>query len=88
MYYLSVYPFVVALPLQLGDEGPNEDESTQRHSKSKSERSSKRKKVPKPEKRKAPHSNEATPDETQETGTEQTVSPFPSISTLYVSKWG
>jgi len=87
MYYLSFYPFVAALPLQSRDEGPDEDESTQRPSKSKSERSSKRKKVPKPEKKKAPHSHEATLDETQETATEQIVSPFLSISTLHVSKW-
>jgi len=77
MYYLSVYPFVAALPLQLGDEGPDEDESTHKPSKSKSERTSKRKKIPKPEKRKASHSPEATP----ETAT-VTVSPFLSINTL------
>jgi len=76
MYYLSIYPFVAALPLQSWDEGPGEDESTQRPSKSKSERSSKRKKkISKLEKRKAPHSPE------------QNVSPFLSISTLYISKW-
>jgi len=67
-----------ALPLQPGDEGPDEDESTQRPSKSKSERSSKRKKIPTPEKRKVSHSLEATPDETRETAIEKTVSPFSS----------
>ncbi len=79
MYYLYVYPFVAALPLQSGDEGPDEDESTHKPSKSKLERTSRRKKIPKLEKRKAPHSPEATPDETQETAT---VSPFLSITTL------
>jgi len=69
MYYLSVYPFVAALPLQSGDKGPDEDKSTQRPSKSKSERSSKRKKIPKLKKKKVPHSPKATPDETQETAT-------------------
>jgi len=88
MLYLSVYPFVAALPLQLGDEGLDEDENTLKPSKSKSERSSKRKKVPKPEKRKAPHSPEATPDETQETATEHTISPFLSIGISYISKNG
>jgi len=64
MYYLFVYPFFAALPLQSGDEGPDEDESIQRPSKSKSERSSRRKKSPKSEKKKVPHSSETTPDET------------------------
>jgi len=55
MYYLPVYLFIAALPLQSGDEGPDEDESTRKPSKSKSKKSSRRKKIPKPEKRKAPH---------------------------------
>jgi len=70
-----------ALPLQSGDEGPEEDENTQRPSKSKSERSSKRKKASKLEKKKVQHSPETTPDETGEPATEEDVSPFSSINT-------
>ena len=85
MYYLSVYPFVAALPLQSGDEGLDEDESAHKPSKSQSERSSKRKKIPKQEKRKTPRALEATLDETQEIAT---VSPFFSITTLQILETG
>jgi len=79
MYYLSVGLFVTALPLQSEDEEPDEDESTRKPSKSKSEKSSRKKKIPRPEKRKAPHSPEATSDDTRET---MTVSSFFSTVNL------
>jgi len=77
--YLFTHLFA-ALPLQSGDECHDEDESTQRPSKSKLERSSKKKKSSKSEKKKVQHSPETTPDEAREPATEEDVSPFSSIN--------
>jgi len=72
--------FFAALPRQSGDDGHDEDESTQRPLKSKLVRSSKKKKSSKSEKKKVQHSPETRPDETGEPVTEEDVSPFSSIN--------